>query len=230
MDFHTPPSSRSPKPISAARLRAQRANAQRSTGPRTREGRRRSALNRLGSKPSELAWWGGLEPQGYKDFLRVRRDLFVAFWFVKPELWREQPMLELYLRGAAQAWCQKLLAARKGFVSDRPNASIHWHLSEFLAEVRVWNQKCNYWLRREFGSDGRPDIDRLREGIEARLSSFREWPRLVKRAKRGASLVEVPTDRTHSAIWLRKWDLARDFQSQWLEFSRNEPDSAKDRS
>lgn len=206
--------SKSPrKAISAARLRAQRANAQRSTGPRTRTGRRRSALNRLGVPRREIAWYDASEPQNTREYLRVWRDVWAAFWFVKPELWRDQPLLELYLRGAAQAWAGKLIAARKGIASERMNAGIHYHLAYFLFQLRLWNRKCDYWLRKEFGSDGYGDVGKLREHIEAHLSSFRNWPRLVeraKRAKRGVPPGGTLSDQTQIAIWLKKWDLIRD--------------------
>lgn len=194
MGLSAPTSSASPrKPISAARLRAQRANAQLSTGPRTREGRRRAALNRLGVMGREIAWYDASKPENTREYMRMWRDVRAAFWFVKPHLLRERPLLELYLKGVAQAWAEKVLSARKGILGEGFNRSIHYHLSYFHFHFRLWNQKCDYWLRKEFGSDGR-DMDKLREGIEAHLSSFRDWPRLVRRARQGAP----PLDRGRS--------------------------------
>lgn len=180
-----PSPSASRKPISECRLRAQRANAQLSTGPRTAAGRRRSARNRLGLKRGGLFGWGGLDPARYPDLLRVWRDLAALFWFVKPALWFEEPKLKNALEDAGLAWSAKLMAARKGFFSDRLNNEIHSRLSEFLFQFRLHNQKCDDWLRKEFGTDGVTDIGSLREAIERRLSSFREWPRLVAQANRG---------------------------------------------
>jgi hypothetical protein len=179
---HRRPPHRAVKPISECRLRAQRANAQLSTGPRTAAGRRRSARNRLGLKRGGLFGWGGLDPVRYGDVLRVWRDLAALFWFVKPALWFEEPRLKNALQDAGLAWSAKLRAARQGFFSDRLNNDIHSHLSEFLFEFRLHNRKCDDWLRKEFGTDGAGDINSLRQAIERRLSSFREWPRLVEKA------------------------------------------------
>lgn len=171
------PTSASPRPITMtpAKLRAQRANAQLSTGPRTPEGRRRSALNRLDAEVLDLPggrWLHG----GVRDFQRIWRDLVALFWFVNPAWWRERPKLEFYLRRAAWAWWEKLCTTRSGFLSvdEAKNASIESHLSDFLFELRLCNQKYRCRLRKEFGADGRGDFGKLREGIEARLSVFRD--------------------------------------------------------
>jgi hypothetical protein len=217
------------KPISDARLRAQRANAQLSTGPRTQAGRRRSALNRLGIKSSGPAGWGGSQIKGQRAFLRVWHDLLAAFCFVKPEAWRWNPRLGLDVKAAALVWSEKLLAARQGFRRDGLNASIHSHLSQFIFEFESCNQKCHYWLEKEFGADGRSDIVKLREGIEARLGSFREaaaaWGRREKqREKKGA-----PRHQTQSAMRLKKLGLASNFQTWRPELSGNEPTPVNDR-
>ncbi len=219
-----------PKAPSVARLRAQRANAQLSTGPRTREGRRRSALNRLGLKRPEKLWWDHLGSAPRPDYLRIWRDLVSLFQFVNPRLWREVPQLEIYLRDAAEAWAYKLRSARNGFVSEGLNAGIHSRLSRFRFEFRVHNQKCDYWLRKEFGSDGRINMNKLREGIEARMSSFREWPRLVKRAKNGATNKGPHGCRTHSDIFQGTLDLTLEFPSRALEYFRNKAKPASDTS
>jgi len=171
------------KPPSEARLRAQLANAQLATGPRTRAGRRRSALNRLAAKPKEIKLiWGGVEPQGHREFLRVWRDLRFLFWFVKREHWWQEPRLETYLKAAARAWQGKLEAARKGLNSSlvsRFDLDIESSLADFMFEYRLCNRKCDCWCRREFGAGGR-ELGKLRKGIEARMSSFH--PRQLKAA------------------------------------------------
>ncbi len=169
------------KPPSPAQMRAQRANAQLSTGPRTRQGRRRSSLNRLGAKTSGRGF-ASLNFPGQRDFLHVWRDLLALFWFIKPEWWREDPRLEFYLRATAWAWTQKLPAVRSGARGADMNESIQSGLSCFIFEFRVCNQKCHYWLQKEFGVDGRTDIVQLREAIEARLSSFIEAGKSAKNA------------------------------------------------
>ena len=173
------------KRISAAKLRAQRANARLSTGPRTREGKRRSALNHVGIKSSKLAGWGGSQSEGQRAFLRVWHDLLAAFWFVKPEERRWNPRLGLNLKAAAMVWSQKLLAARQGNWREAPNESIHSYLSQFISEFESCNRKCHCWLEKEFGADGRRDIVKLREGIEARLGSFRELAAAREKCERG---------------------------------------------
>jgi hypothetical protein len=170
------------KSPSPARLRAQRANAQLSTGPRTREGRRRSSLNRLGFKASGWRAFGGFEFRGQRDFLRVWRDLLALFWFIKPEWWREQPKLEYSFRSAAWDWSRKLPLARSGSPCGSINESIQSSLSQFIFEFRLCNQKCHCWLGKEFGADGRTDIVKLREAIEARLPSFHEAEKIAKKA------------------------------------------------
>src|SRR5579872_6125530 len=68
--------------ITPAKLRAQRANARLSRGPRTREGRRRSSLNR---RHMEIAWpFQWLERDQARELRRVWRDLVAAFWFADP--------------------------------------------------------------------------------------------------------------------------------------------------
>lgn len=64
------------------------------------------------------------------------------------------------------------------------NESIHSHLSEFIFEFKSCNQRCHYWLQKEFGADGRSDIVKLREGIEARLGSFRQVAAARERRER----------------------------------------------
>jgi len=170
------------KSPSPARLRAQRANAQLSTGPRTRQGRQRSALNRLGFKASGWRAFGGFEFRGQRDFLRVWRDLLALFWFIKPEWWREHPKLEYSFRSAAWDWSRKLPLVRSGSPCGSINESIQSSLSQFIFEFRLCNQKCHYWLGKEFGADGRTDIVKLREAIEARLPSFHEAEKMAKKA------------------------------------------------
>ena len=169
-------------PSNSARMRAQRANAQLSTGPRTREGRRRSALNRLGAKASGRGGFGNVKFSGQRDFLCVWRDLLALFWFIKPEWWREHPRLEFHFRAAAWEWTTKLPKVRSGTPCASVNESIQWSLSNFIFQFRVCNQKCHYWLQKEFGVDGRRDIVKLREAIEERLSSFTEAGKIAKKA------------------------------------------------
>lgn len=153
-------------------MRAQRANARRATGPRTHEGRRRSALNRLAAKPNEIKQvWHGVEPKGYREFLRIWRDLRFLFGFVKRELWWREPRLEIHLKSAAWAWQSKLHALRNGFPTSSFDPAIEGSLGDFLFEYRLLNRKCDCWCRREFGAGGR-ELCKLREGIEARMSAF----------------------------------------------------------
>jgi len=180
------------KSPSPTRLRAQRANAQLSTGPRTRQGRRRSALNRLGARASGWGGYGGVPIKSQRDFLRVWRDLVALFWFINPEWWREHPMLEYYFRAAAWTWSRKLAAARDGLPYVSINESIQSSLSRFVFEFRLCNQKCHYWLRKEFGVDGRTDIVELREAIEARLTSFSNLEKIAKRRLGSFSVVNPP--------------------------------------
>lgn len=188
------------KPMSPARLRAQLANARLSTGPRTRAGRRRSALNRLGLRRSELEGLGSSTAERYRESLRVWRDLVVAFRFIRPEVWRETPALEFHLRQAAEAWVSKLHSERDGFINKQMNAEIHLHLSRFMYGYRSGNRKADCRLRREFGADGRTDIDQLRAAIEARLSSFRGRSKLLLRAA-GGPPGWSPSDRTQFQKW-----------------------------
>jgi hypothetical protein len=233
-----------PKAPSAARLRAQRANAQLSTGPRTREGRRRSALNRLGLKRSAWVRRGGPEPPGHREFLRVRRDLLVVFSFIPPELWESEPRLRICLERAVHEWGIKLLSARRGFPSEAMNANIHSILSDLLFEFQLHNRKWRYCFRKEFGTDGYPDIGKLREAIEARMSSFRgSRIRAPSRGKLRAPLKEAtrredetrdfekrgPKDQTQSPILRKQLDLFPDFGPGRLEFPRNEAKPAEDR-
>ncbi|HEV2426419.1 MAG TPA: hypothetical protein VGZ29_16455 [Terriglobia bacterium] len=184
--------STSKKPLSPAHLRAQRANAQRSTGPRTREGRRRSALNRLGAKSSGWRALGGVNTRGRRDFLRVWRDLLALFWFIDPECWREHPRLEFSFREVAWVWSWKLPAIRGGSAGPSLNEPIDSALSRFLFEFHLCNQKSRYWLRKKFGTDGRWNIVKLRESIETRLSSFVEAETIAKKAP-GASVQPNPS-------------------------------------
>lgn len=182
------------KPPSEARLRAQRANARLATGPKTREGRRRSALNRLAAKPKEIKWvWGGAEPRGHREFLRIWRDLRFLFGFVKPEYWREEPRLEIHLKEAARAWQSKLHAVCNGFSTGKLDADIESGLESFIFEYRLCNRKCDYWCRREFGAGGR-ELRKLRQGIEARMSSFH--PRQMKEASAVMAPRQERSDRS----------------------------------
>jgi hypothetical protein len=168
--------------ITPAKLRAQRGNARLSHGPRTREGRRRSALNRRGMDRSFVLLRTGRETDA-RDLLRIWRDLLAQFWFIKPDLWRRPPdsgsclKLESRLEQVAWAWWRKLRWVRMGASQEdlaKANEWIQSDLSAFLFEFRVGNQKADYWLRKEFGTDGRLNIAALRESIEPRLQIFRE--------------------------------------------------------
>jgi len=109
--------------------------------------------------------FGGLRFPGQRDFLRV---------------WREHPRLEFHFRAVAWAWTRKLTAVRSGFPSASANEPIQSSLSSFIFEFRVCNQKCHYWLQKEFDVDGRTDIAKLREAIEGRLGSFVEAGRIAR--------------------------------------------------
>lgn len=168
--------------ITPAKLRAQRANARLSRGPKTREGRRRSALNRRGMDRSFVLLRTGREPDA-RDLLCIWRDLLAQFWFIKPDLWRRPPdsgsclELESRLEQVAWAWWRKLRWVRMGASQEdlaKANEWIQSDLSAFLFEFRVGNQKADYWLRKEFGTDGRLNIVALRESIEPHLQIFRE--------------------------------------------------------
>jgi hypothetical protein len=157
--------------MTPVKLRAQRANARLSRGPRTPEGRRRSALNHRGMGLARTF----NRPGETQELLRIWRDLLAQFWFMKPELWRARPLLELHLERAALLWWGKLDLVRKGLRGENlwaKNKEIEERLSDFLFQLRMGNQKCGYWLRKQFGTDGGLDIPALRESIEARLGLF----------------------------------------------------------
>ena len=102
--------------MTPVKLRAQRANARLSKGPKTPEGRRRAALNRRGIKHSFLLQVEiGRLGEG-KELLRLWRDLLALFWFIKPELWQEQPKLESCLERVAWAWWENV---RSGSSANR---------------------------------------------------------------------------------------------------------------
>jgi hypothetical protein len=229
---------------SPRQLAANRANARLSTGPRTREGRRRSALNRLGVEISDLTPGRILRPEEARDFLRIWRDLVALFWFVEPPVrrtgrrsgrrsegrsegyseggsegrdraswWHEEPKLEFLLNRAAWAWWGKLPAARSGLGGFAgKDAEIESRLSEFLFEFSLCNRKCDYWLRKEFGADGRRDLRTLRESVESRLTAFRHLPSCgasgqVRKTPVGTSApagAEIEKDSVKKEILMKK--------------------------
>ena len=166
-----------------ALLAANRANARLSTGPRTREGRRRSALNRRRMRFSILP---RAEGRDARDALGLWRDLMAQFWFIKPLGERRPPRfersrhLQSSLERLAWAWYRKLRWVRMGASREDLASSNRWiegDLWSFLFEFRVLNRKADDWLRKQFGSDGRACMAPLREAIEARLGPFRELER-----------------------------------------------------
>ena len=161
-----------------ALLAANRANARLSTGPRTREGRRRSALNRRRMRFSILP---RAEGRDARDALGLWRDLMAQFWFIKPLGERRPPRfersrhLQSSLERLAWAWYRKLRWVRMGASREDLASSNRWiegDLWSFLFEFRVLNRKADDWLRKQFGSDGRACMAPLREAIEARLGPF----------------------------------------------------------
>lgn len=193
--------------ITPAKLRAQRANALLSRGPRTREGRRRSALNRRSMGFSLILQREGLRREA-RDLRRLWGDLLAQFWFIKPERWQNRPRLEFSLERAAWDWWQKLVRVRGGDPKERlrlKDQQIESDLANFLSEFRVENQKADYWLRKEFGIDGRLNIAALRESIEARLGAFREQKH-VRAADRptGRQTVAAGQDRRSEPATARR--------------------------
>jgi hypothetical protein len=88
----------------------------------------------------------------------------------------------------AWSWWRKLRWVRTGASKEdlaKADGWIHRDLSDFLSEFRVGNQKADYWLQKEFGTDGRLNIAALRQAIEARLGAFQE--RELARAGRPAA-------------------------------------------
>jgi len=171
-------------------------------GPKTRAGRRRSALNRLAFKPKEIKLiWGGMEPKGHREFLRIWRDLRFLFWFVKRDYWWQGPRLEMYLRSAALAWQSKLHAMRNGFSADTFDAQIESSLADFMFEYRLCNRKCDCWCRKEFGAGSR-EVRKLREGIEVQMSSFHE--RQLKQAPVAATSRRRAATRSDTATPARE--------------------------
>ena len=65
----------------------------------------------------------------------------------------------------------------------------------------------------------------LRAGIAARLSTFRDWPRLREKRRKTAFLKGGPIDRTQLRILLETVDLTRIFPPQALKFPRDEAKS-----
>jgi hypothetical protein len=59
--------------------------------------------------------------------------------------------------------------------------------AKLLRPARLCSQKCHHWLGKKFGADGRPEIVKLRDEIQALLSGFRQAEKLAK--KRLGSLV-----------------------------------------
>ena len=171
--------------ITPAKLRAQQANARLSRGPRTREGRRRSALNRRGMGLASILQATGRKRDA-RELLDLWRDLLAQFWFIKPELWQRPPRLrsclgiDFRLEQVAWAWWRKLRSVRTGASKEdlaKSDAWIESDLAAFLSEFRVEHPKADYWLRKEFGADRRLGMAALRERIEARLGAFREQRR-----------------------------------------------------
>jgi hypothetical protein len=172
--------------MTAVKLRAQRANARLSKGPKTPEGRRRAALNRRGMKLSFLLQGEKGRLRERKELLRIWRDLLALFWFVKPGLREEEPKLESCLEKVAWDWWEKLQWLRDGFSKEglwRQDGRIEGDLWSFLFEFRLANRKADYWLCKEFGTNGRTFLAPLRESIEKRLGAFRKYRNKLSRGK-----------------------------------------------
>jgi hypothetical protein len=106
-------------PTTLRRLCSQRENAARSTGPRTREGRRRSALNKREFVFSE----GGREIMDHhqgdlREYQRIWRDLLAVFDIMGPEM-------EPYLAAiAADWWLKAHYAHHPSLLKSKANAWI----------------------------------------------------------------------------------------------------------
>jgi len=178
-------------------MRAQHPRSVRSGGPRSKEGRRRSALNRRRLAVPKL----GREIIGRlkadpEDFLRTWRDVLAIFWFMGPEV-------EPFLDAVAWDWWLKQHFALNGGANDLTlraiDVRLERNLHDLVSAYRMVNRKWCTRLESELGSAGRPGMWHLRLAVETRL---RPYPELVRDGKLPKeSPLELAIDRWSPEMW-----------------------------